>query len=300
MDGVILLQAGSGTVINLAFSVLTGALCTRLLLRRAAPCGVDVVLPQLARVERAAAVSGLLGSAASLWAAAATMGGVALGEAVEMVGPMLGTAYGHAGLLGFGSLALLAALLLSGRRGSASLLFAALLLLVFSLARVSVSHAAEDGLLSLGVLVEWSHLVTVALWVGLVGLTGMLVLPRVHAGWPRAGQLGRYLDRVSACAAGALAVILASGLYNAWHRLGSLEHLSGNVYGNALVVKLGLVALAVALGGYNKFTGFPALAASLEGRGRVLWVLRVELAILFGAMVAASVLTSSQPPASWS
>jgi putative copper resistance protein D len=66
------------------------------------------------------------------------------------------------------------------------------------------------------------------------------------------------------------------------------------------VVKLVLVVLAVALGGYNKLRGFPALAASLDKRATVVWVLRVELALLVGALVAAAVLTSTQPPASWS
>jgi putative copper resistance protein D len=300
MDGVTLLQAGSSAVVNLAFAGLTGALCTRFLLRDASPGLEGGTLPELARLERWAAAAGMLGSATSLWAAAAVMGGVPLGEALAMVPPMLGTAYGHAGLLGFAALAALWTVSLSSRRGSLADALLALLLLVFSLARVSVSHAAEAGLLSIGALVEWSHLVLIALWVGLVGLTGCLVLPQARAGWSGTGQLGRYLDRVSDCATVALAVILASGIYNAWHRLGSLEHLSGNLYGNALVFKVALVAAAVALGGYNKLVGFPALATSLVKRPRVVLVLRIELAILLGALIAASILTSTQPPGTWS
>jgi putative copper resistance protein D len=197
-------------------------------------------------------------------------------------------------------LALLAALFASRRRGKGALSLAALCLAALSLARVSGSHAAEDGLLSVGALIEWSHLVMVALWVGLVGTTGLLVVPRIDAGWPGAGRLRHYLDRVSRCAAVALGVIVVSGIYNAWHRVGSIEHLAGNLYGNALLLKVALVLAAAALGGYNKLAGFPSLSVSLSARARVEWVLRVECVLLAGALVAAGILTSTQPPASWS
>jgi putative copper resistance protein D len=296
VDGVTLLQAGSGFVVNLAFAILLGALCTRFLLRDAAPDAEGVALPAIGGIERWAAAAGAIGSAGVLWAAAAVMGDVDLRAAFAMLGPTLGTAYGKAGLLGMAALAAAALVVqLPGRqRGRNTLLLA--LLMTLSLARVSVSHAAEQGLLSTGALVEWIHLVLVALWLGLVAMAGLLVLPRVRSGWPGMGQLRIYLERVSNWATVALAGILASGIYNAWHRLGSVEHLFGNLYGNALLVKVALVALAVALGGYNKLFGFPAVAASLVKRALVVMVLRIELVILLGALAAAAILTSSQPP----
>jgi putative copper resistance protein D len=66
----------------------------------------------------------------------------------------------------------------------------------------------------------------------------------------------------------------------------------------ALTVKLVLVALAVALGGYNKLRGFPALVADHAGaRPVVALVLRIESLLLAGAVLAAAVLTSQAPPA---
>lgn len=300
MDGVTLFQAGSSVLANLGFAGLLGALCTRFLLRDAAPDLEGVALSGLARIERWAAAAGVLGSATGLWAAAAVMGGVALHQAGPMLAPTLGTAYGRAGLLGLAALAAAGLVVLGGRRGRAGGALLAALLLAFSLARVSVSHAGEDGLLSFGALVEWLHLVLIALWLGLVAMTGWLVLPRARTGWPGTGQLGSYLNRVSDWATVALAGIAVTGIYNAWHRLGGLEHLFGNLYGNALVFKVALVALAVALGGYNKLFGFPAVAASLVKRALVVKVLRMELLILLGALVAAAVLTSNQPPGTWS
>lgn len=298
MDSATLLQAGSSAIVNAAFAGLVGALCARFLLREAAQDVEGVVLPTMARIERWAATAGVLGSAAGLWAAAAVMGGVRLHEALPMLAPALGTAYGQAGLLGLALLGLVALVaLLPGRGRSCDVLLVALLL-AFSLSRVSISHAAEEGLLRIGVLVEWIHLVLVALWVGLVAITGWLVLPHTRAAWPGMGQLRLYLDRVSDWATVALAGIAATGIYNAWQRLGGFEQLGGNLYANALVFKVALVALAVALGGYNKLFGFPAVVASLVKRPLVVKVLRVELFILLGALVAAAILTSSQPPGS--
>jgi putative copper export protein len=298
MDGATLFQAGSSFVVNLAFAILLGALCTRWLLRGAGQDAEGAALASIVRIERLAALPGAIGAACALWAAAAVMGGVAPGEALSMLAPTLGTAYGQAGLLGLAALIAAALLVLPKARGRGGDALLALALLVWSAARVSVSHAAEDGLLSLGVLVEWLHLVLVALWLGLVAVAGLLVLPRVRSGWPGMGQLGAYLERVSNLATVALAGILVTGIYNAWHRLGSLDQLFGNLYGNALALKLALVALAVALGGYNKLFGFPALAASLVKRSLVLMVLRIELVILVGALAAAVVLISNQPPGS--
>ncbi len=296
MDGATLLQAGSSFVVNLAFAILVGALCTRRLLRGGGWQADGSVRDAIVRVERWAALSGAVGAACALWAAAAVMGGVGPGEALSMLGPTLGTAYGHAGLLGLAAWIVAALLALPARRGRGIDMLLALALLIWSAARVSVSHAGEEGLLSVGVLVEWLHLVLVALWLGLVALAGMLVLPRVRSSWPGMGQLSTYLEQVSTLATVALAGIFVTGIYNAWHRLGSFEQLFGNLYGNALLVKLVLVALAVALGGFNKLSGFPGLAASLVKRGPVLTVLRVELVILVGALAAAVVLISNQPP----
>jgi putative copper export protein len=298
VDSATLFQAGSSFVVNLAFAILLGALCTRWLLRGAAQDVEGAALAVIARIERGAALLGAIGAACALWAAAAVMGGVGPSEALSMLAPTLGTAYGHAGLLGLAALLGAALLALPAARGRGGDALLALLLLVWSAARVSVSHAAEEGLFSLGVLVEWLHLVLVALWLGLVAVAGLLVLPRVRSGWPGVGQLGAYLERVSHLATVALAGILVTGVYNAWHRLGSLDGLFGNLYGNALVLKLALVALAVALGGYNKLFGFPAVAASLVKRSLVLMVLRIELVILVGALAAAVVLISTQPPGS--
>ena len=61
-----------------------------------------------------------------------------------------------------------------------------------------------------------------------------------------------------------------------------------------MTVKLVRVAGAVALGGYNRFVGFPEAARGLAGRAYL--VLRIESVVLLGALAAAAVLVSTQPP----
>ena len=59
-------------------------------------------------------------------------------------------------------------------------------------------------------------------------------------------------------------------------------------------MKLALVAIAVALGGFNRFAVMPSLPASWPRFARVL---RVEAVVLLAALVAAAVLANGEPPA---
>jgi putative copper resistance protein D len=83
-----------------------------------------------------------------------------------------------------------------------------------------------------------------------------------------------------------------------------LEDFVTTNWGQALAIKLGLVALAVALGGFNRFVGFPAALDSNAGKTslngsmqRLKTVLLVESALLLGAVIAAAVLASEGAPA---
>jgi putative copper export protein len=307
VDGTALLQCGAAFTLNLALAWMVGVLSARWWLRRCARAagagsrGAGAGAGALWAESAAALLCGslrwaaplcLAGSAAALWAAAASMAGVPLPESGAALWMMLlQTAFGHAGLAGLAAMLALSALawLLPRWRG---LDFSALmLLLAYAASRVANSHAAEQGLLSMGIAIEYAHLLLVAQWVGSVAVAGWVVLPL--AGPQRA--LARYLRPLSDTAAAALAGIAASGIYNAWHALGTVDNAFGNPYGTALLVKLVLVALAVALGGYNKLVGFPAAQCG-KGLGRAVAVLRIESVVLAGALLAAAVLVSQQPP----
>jgi putative copper resistance protein D len=85
-------------------------------------------------------------------------------------------------------------------------------------------------------------------------------------------------------------------VYNGWHRVGSSAHLLHTEYGWTLLAKVALVLAAIGLGGYNKYAGLPAAARSARGLALVRAVLQLESILLLGALAAAAVLTSQQPP----
>jgi len=220
-----------------------------------------------------AALACLLSTLLSLWAATAVMAGTGLAPAAALLPHMLvDTAYGRAGLAGVAAMLIL---MIAGRR---SLLLAGLLLLGFAFSRALASHATG----SMGILVAWLHLVLMGLWLGLVAVAAWLKLTD--------------LRRLSSAATVALGGIVLTGFFNGWQRLQAPAQLIDHPYGVVLSVKLGLFLLAAALGAYNRFVGFPAVASG-QGTGRATLVLRLESVVLLAVLAAAAVLATQEPPA---
>lgn len=287
------LQFGSTWLLNIAFSLMLGLLSARHWLTDAEGGWGGALRQRLEGLWRPAGLACLAGQFAALWSAAAAMAGVAPAAAGPALLTMLGaTAFGKAGLLGLACAAAMAAGGAALMRGAAGRGAALVLLALFALARAANSHAAEQGLASLGLLVEWIHLMCVALWLGAVCIGAWLVMrDKRHAPV-------RYMERLSAAASLAIAGIVATGIYNSWHGLGSPAQALGNPYGTALIVKVTLVLLAAAMGGYNKFVAFPqAQEGNQAALLRARLVLQVESLVLAGAMLAAAVLVAQQPPA---
>ncbi|MES2900344.1 MAG: CopD family protein [Pseudomonadota bacterium] len=286
MESVGLLQTAATVLLNSAFGWLAGTLyCAHCLRHNAAHRST---VDTLWRSSAWAALACLCASFTVLLCALALMGDVGLGEALGMLPQMLrDTAYGRAGLGGLLAIGLLMVLCAAGRRW---LLPAALLLMVFALTRASISHAGENGLLTVGTAIEWAHLALAGLWIGVVAVAGWIVLPAAHG---QGSSLRPFLGAVSSAATLALAGVVLSGLYNAWQRIASVEQMLTHPYGNALGVKLVLVGIAVGMGAYNRLHGFPAAP---QRPRRAILVLRIESAVLLGALLAAALLTLQEPP----
>lgn len=290
MEPVQLLQIGSVVVLNASFSWMVGSLFARFWLRN-----TQHIVTRLRRVELAAVGLGIITACSALWASAAVMSGASLVDAGNMLPMMLTTTlYGQSGL--FGLLCLLILMFhLCLRRTLGVDLATAVLLIGFAVSRTVISHAGENGMLSMGLSIELLHLLLIALWVGGVAIGGWMVLPMARTMPQQASAINSYLNTLSHAATIALIGIILSGIYNAWYRVGTLNNLAGNVYGTALLIKLMLVAVAVALGGFNKFFGFPTYIRS-RNETLVIAILRVESLLLLGALIAAAILTSQQPP----
>jgi putative copper resistance protein D len=152
--------------------------------------------------------------------------------------------------------------------------------------------------------VNWTHLILICLWIGEVIVAGQVVLasPPGEA-LDNRNDCARYVESLSASATFALVGIFATGLFNAWYNLGSPKALLGNPYGTTLLIKLALVTGAVMLGGINRFVVMPGLIAALHTGGaankaarQFTVILRIEGLVLAAVLVMAAILSSTAPP----
>jgi copper transport protein len=156
---------------------------------------------------------------------------------------------------------------------------------------LSGHSAAEPNSSWKSALADWAHLSAAALWIGgLIQLT-LVVWPLMPEG-RRAAFLS--FSRLATVCVG---VLLLAGLYLAILRLPQLNDLWTTGYGQVLLVKIGLVALAFAWGGLHKLVAVPAVARGGAGalprlRGSLLGESMVGMAVL----LAAAVLVDAKPP----
>jgi copper transport protein len=153
-------------------------------------------------------------------------------------------------------------------------------------------HSAVDaGASWKSQLADWIHLSAGSLWIG--GLIAMIV-----AVWPLAPQLRRLaFARFSQLATVLVALLVAAGIYLSVLRLPHLSDLWSQSYGRVLLVKLALVSVALAWGGFHRVVVGPALARAGDGyTARVGRSLAGEALVGAAVLLAAAVLVDSKPP----
>jgi copper transport protein len=203
-----------------------------------------------------------------------------------------GTRFGQAFIAMTLGLALVAALLylawLTDRR---VLLWPALVLGIAFASGLSLSgHSAADaGSSWLSELADWVHLTAATIWIG-----GLVQLVAVV--WPAAPGLRREAFlRFSRLATVCIAAIVAAGVYLSVLRLPHLNDLWTQGYGQILLVKLGLVSVALAWGAAHHFLVVPVLARG-GSAPRLSRSLLGESAVGMAILLAAAVLVDSRPP----
>jgi copper transport protein len=138
-----------------------------------------------------------------------------------------------------------------------SLLFLGAAAAAAMLVHVLAGHAdAPSTWRVLNVAAQWAHMTGIGVWVG--GLAWLLLGIRGMAKAERAAAVGAF----SRVATVTLVVVLATGVARGIVEVGSVGNLFTTRYGVTLLVKVGLVAVLVALGALNHFRAVPAL-----GRG---------------------------------
>ncbi|MCI0395417.1 MAG: copper resistance protein CopC [Chloroflexi bacterium] len=207
------------------------------------------------------------------------------------------------GALWLGRIALALALvwLLPQTRSSRErwLVFAAALLLLLTISLGS--HAAAQPEAFLPVLADWLHLAAASVWVGglahfLAGLYAIRSLDPIGRTRLTAGLIPRF----SALALVSVSALILTGLYAAVLHLGTLEALTGTIYGRTLIVKLALVLPMLMLGAINLLVTSPRMRLA-AGQGSVSLVDRFrrlvtgEVTLGVAVLLSVGVLTTLPP-----
>lgn len=296
-------------LLNLAFAIAVGATMAWLWLARGASAWSCSQLRGVLRIRLGAIAVALVGMIMLLLFVSASMAEVPVSQAGPAALSMVTES--HFGLAwSFGIGALLAAAIVpvvptAGRGARAGMQMSLMALGVCAYTRSMISHASANGDLNAAMTADWIHLCLISVWVGEVFIAGLLTLRGQAVEQPAdRSDAALYIESLSTSATFALVGIFATGIFSAWHNLGNFAGLSGNPYGTVLIVKLAMVAVAVLLGGFNRFIVMPSLLAGLrsaDDRGllrlrQFTLILRIEAVVLLGVLVAAAILSSTSPP----
>jgi copper transport protein len=153
-------------------------------------------------------------------------------------------------------------------------------------------HAAADaGSSWKSQIADWAHLSAACLWIG--GLVQLAVVV-----WPLMPEARRATFLAfSRLATVCVGVLLLAGVYLSILRLPQVSDLWTTGYGNVLLVKIALVALAFAWGGLHKLVAVPALVRGSDRvAGRLQRSLIGESMVGMAVLLVAAVLVNADPP----
>jgi copper transport protein len=148
---------------------------------------------------------------------------------------------------------------------------------------------------------DFAHLIASAVWIGMLAqLTLFLVWSRTAPDDDRAVLQAAHLQRFSVFAATSAIILLASGIASAFTHISLLESLYNTSYGRALLAKLALVMVLLAVAGTNAFFLRPQVIDE-ESRSKTLQkrlsiMVRAEIALAIGVLVIAAVLIQYPTP----
>jgi putative copper resistance protein D len=242
-----------------------------------------------------------------VWVQAAVMAEEALPRAIGSVGTFLRQTHaGRASAAGLAVLALAVAGSRTLRHGRTAALLVAGCLGTFAASRSWSGHAGVSGE-AMPFAIDWMHVLGTSVWAGAVWAAAFVVLrPRAPSAKEERTDCAAYVRALSTTATWAVVVVLVTGALGAWRVLGASPNVPlGSSWGVVLVVKLALVAVAIALGAHNRFAILPRLDAELgserSSADRSLKtfaaVMVVEALVLLAVEVAAAALSTTSPPA---
>ena len=217
-----------------------------------------------------ATVLGLLSALAWAWFAIAGMTGtmMAAADADSLFTVLRETSFGQVWVvrLVLGVVLLTLIMIRSNEHHSDRTIVLLAGLLLVSLALVGHTQTNDGALWIVHMSADGAHLLAAGAWLGgLLALGYVLMLARRFPSAEHNAQALAALIRFSGMGYAAVAILIGSGLVNAWLLVGSPGRLTTTPYGQLLFVKLCLLAGMLALAAQNRFRLVPALQRSKEG-----------------------------------
>ena len=151
-----------------------------------------------------------------------------------------------------------------------------------------IGHISDRGRVVLDVALTL-HLITVAIWIGI--LTPLQRLARETATYAEAAKVGHRFGLVASFTVPALIV---AGGYMSYTLIGSIPALIQTGYGQALIIKVLLVAILLGLAAANKLRFTPRLKAGDASAARHLTkTISIEWVVVVLVLAVTAVLTSN-------
>jgi copper transport protein len=165
----------------------------------------------------------------------------------------------------------------------------------------AAGHAGQTSPRGLSLFLDWLHLASGSVWIG--GLIGLLVLWFTLSRPRRVAGLSVCVPRFSNIALPSVLALLATGIAATIIHMPTVDALWKTGYGQAIIVKIGILTAAIGLATINRLRSKPRLIAARgdpERGASAARLLRRTLAgeafLVAGAVFAAAVLSSLAPP----
>ncbi len=301
MDGLWIGQVAMAALMNVAFAFAVGSALLGAWLAKDAQIKINPARPAWLRAQRSmltASVVLVLADLGWLWYQAASMSGVALPSAFGVVPTVLTqTHVGYAWSVAFAGALVLLGTAMASHTGTLRNALLWLAVIAIAAGKASLGHAADAGPASAAIAMQTLHVLVTGVWGGLAMAAGLSVLPALGTSTAR-GLLIRTATQVSSVSVVAVGLVLLTGIFNAVRGSGgSFEAIEVSTWGHVLTLKLSLIALALVLGGLNRFSALPRLrrTASTMDAHTFVNVLYLEALAMVGVFVAAAALSHSVP-----
>lgn len=258
-------------IVYIGMMLLTGGLGFRLFVADASLLKTGSFEARLVVIVAAASILLLIGSLVALALQTRVVTGAI--DPSSAISVLRETSFGLPWIVQSASALLSLFLIIAGRATTQNLrklLFsAAFVMSLVTLLGSSLSgHArAASNEYSFAIFSDWLHLAAASVWIGALFVIGSVLPPAVRSVDPDAvnEQLATRIRRFTRLAIPATIILALTGLYNSWIHVDSFSALIETEYGNVLLIKIGVAAVMVVLGGINGLLLQRRLTASSAG-----------------------------------